>query len=85
MTTELQTELILKEMRQGFRRIDEKLEVIDEKLASVIVEVAFQSQKLDQLVTREEFDGFKDQVLTHFDGLSKQVEVLQEEHTLSAA
>lgn len=36
-----------------------------------------------KLVTRVEFDEFKDQTLVHFDGLSKQIEDLQQEEILS--
>lgn len=113
MTTDLQTEQILKELHKGFKRIDKKigtldrkigkldgkvtdldgkvssldskLNTLDRKLSSVIVEVTSHGRKLDQLVTREEFGGFKDQTLTHFDGLSKQIEDLQEDRVLAKA
>jgi dynactin complex subunit len=66
-------------------KLDGKLTSVEGKLSSVIVEVTSNGRKLDQLVTKKEFNEFKDQTLTHFDGLSKQIEDLQEERALAAA
>ncbi|MEK9159175.1 MAG: hypothetical protein AAB383_00445 [Patescibacteria group bacterium] len=65
--------------------LDLKLNTLDGKLSSVIVEVTSNGRKLDQLVTQKEFGEFKDQTLTHFDGLSKQIEDLQEDRLLLKA
>lgn len=58
------------------------LKVLKQTVGSLVVEVAAQGQTLKNLVTRDEFNVFKDETLTHFDGLAGQIANLQEIETL---
>lgn len=60
----------------------QELKELKQTVGSLVVEVAAQGQTLKSLVTRDEFNVFKDETLTHFDGLAGQIADLQEAETL---
>lgn len=82
MITDSQAQEILEAMKAGFQKVDHRFDKLEKTVGSLVVEVASQGQTLKGLVTRDEFNIFKDETLTHFDGLAGQIADLQEAETL---
>ena len=82
MITDSQAQEILEAIKAGFQKVDHRFDKLEKTVGSLVVEVASQGQTLKGLVTRDEFNIFKDETLTHFDGLAGQIADLQEAETL---
>lgn len=85
---------LFKEVDQQFKQVNQRLDTlegrvnqgfssVEQKLSAVIVEVTHHSQVLETLVTREEFNHFKNQSLTNQDGLAAQLERLEQEQAVT--
>lgn len=72
----------LKELKQTVGSLEKRTGSLEQTISSLVVEVTSQGQTLKNLATRDEFNVFKDETLTHFDGLAGQIADLQEAETL---
>jgi archaellum component FlaC len=72
----------LDKLEQTVGSLEERTGSLEQTVGSLVVEVAAQGQTLKSLVTHDEFNVFKDETLTHFDGLAGQIADLQEAETL---